>query len=83
MFIGEHSSFDEEVIAMSSRYCHLRMYNKDKPEKFRVNCSSRKMQSTILYIIFMYNKVRIQQTLTSTNYYKTYPPHRKLLIILL
>ena len=35
--LGANVSFDEGGIAMRSRYCPVRMYNKDKPDKFRVD----------------------------------------------
>ena len=35
--LGANISFDEGGIAMRSRLCPIRMYNKDKPEKFRVD----------------------------------------------
>ena len=33
--IGEHSAFDEGGIATRSRYCAVRMHNKDKPRNYR------------------------------------------------
>ena len=36
-YLGENVSFDEGGVAMRSRYCPVRQYNKDKPEKFRVD----------------------------------------------
>ena len=37
-FIPEtNASFDEGGIAMRSRYCSVRQYNKDKPDKYRVD----------------------------------------------
>ena len=35
--LGPNVSFDEGGVAMRSRYCPVRQYNKDKPEKFRVD----------------------------------------------
>ena len=35
--LGPNVSFDEGGIAMRSRYCPVRQYNKDKPDKFRVD----------------------------------------------
>ena len=35
--LGPNISFDEGGVAMRSRYCPVRMYNKDKPDKFRVD----------------------------------------------
>ena len=35
--LGPKASFDEGGIPMRSRYCPVRMYNKDKPDKFRVD----------------------------------------------
>ena len=35
--LGGNVSFDEGGGAMRSRYCPVRMYNKDKPDKFRVD----------------------------------------------
>ena len=35
--LGPDVSFDEGGVAMRSRYCPVRQYNKDKPEKFRVD----------------------------------------------
>ena len=35
--LGPDISFDEGGIPMRSRYCPVRMYNKDKPDKFRVD----------------------------------------------
>ena len=35
--IGEHVCFDEGGIACRSRYCPVRMYNKAKPNKFRID----------------------------------------------
>ena len=34
--LGPNASFDEGGIAMRSRYCPVRQYNKDKPNKYRV-----------------------------------------------
>ena len=35
--LGKNVSFDEGGVAMRSRYCPVRQYNKDKPDKFRVD----------------------------------------------
>lgn len=35
--LGPNASFDEGGIAMRSRYCPVRQYNKDKPNKYRVD----------------------------------------------
>ena len=35
--LGPNASFDEGGIAMRSRFCPVRQYNKDKPAKFRVD----------------------------------------------
>ena len=35
--LGDKVAFDEGGVAMRSRYCPIQMYNKDKPEKFRVD----------------------------------------------
>ena len=35
--LGPHASFDEGGVAMRSRYCPVRQYNKDKPDKYRVD----------------------------------------------
>ena len=35
--LGPNASFDEGGVPMRSRYCPVRMYNKDKPDKFRVD----------------------------------------------
>ena len=35
--LGPNASFDEGGIPMRSRYCPVRMYNKDKVDKFRVD----------------------------------------------
>ena len=36
-YLGPNASFDEEGIAMRSRFCPVRQYNKDKPAKYRVD----------------------------------------------
>lgn len=36
-YLGPNASFDEGGIAMRSRYCPVRQYNKDKPNKYRVD----------------------------------------------
>ena len=36
-FLGPNASFDEGGIAMRSRFCPVRQYNKDKPAKYRVD----------------------------------------------
>ena len=81
-FLGEYVAFYEEGITMSSRYCPVHIYNKDKPYKYRVGFSSFPMQIIISYIGLMCNKVIIKQTLTYTHHYTTYPPHINLLIML-
>ena len=35
--LGPNVSFDEGGVAMKSRYCPVRQYNKDKPNKYRVD----------------------------------------------
>ena len=35
--LGAEASFDEGGIPMRSRYCPVRQYNKDKPDKYRVD----------------------------------------------
>ena len=35
--LGPNVSFDEGGVAMRSRYCPVRQYNKDKPDKYRVD----------------------------------------------
>eukprot|EP00957_Ditylum_brightwellii_P148771 11326148-Ditylum_brightwellii.AAC.1 len=35
--LGPHASFDEGGTAMLSQFCPVRQYNKDKPDKFRVD----------------------------------------------
>ena len=35
--LGKDISFDKGGVAMRSRYCPVRQYNKDKPDKFRVD----------------------------------------------
>eukprot|EP00957_Ditylum_brightwellii_P139523 10633753-Ditylum_brightwellii.AAC.1 len=32
-----HASFDEGGVAMHSQFCSVRQYNKEKPDKFRVD----------------------------------------------
>eukprot|EP00957_Ditylum_brightwellii_P057033 4322295-Ditylum_brightwellii.AAC.2 len=34
--LGPNASFDEGGVSMCSRFCPVRQYNKDKPDKFRV-----------------------------------------------
>ena len=34
---GEHGTFYEGIIYVRIRYCLVRMYNKDKPDKYRVD----------------------------------------------
>ena len=36
-YLGPNASFDEGGIAMRSRFCPVRQYNKDKPAKYRVD----------------------------------------------
>ena len=45
--LEDHCAFDEGGITMMIRYCPVRMYNKNKPEKYRVNFSSLTMRSII------------------------------------
>ena len=59
--LGEHGVFDWGLIAMRNRYCPLRIYNKDKTNKFRVDFSSWQMPSIISSIILVCNKVIIQK----------------------
>ena len=35
--LGPDVAFDEGGVAMRSRYCPVRQYNKDKPDKYRVD----------------------------------------------
>ena len=35
--LGPHTAFDEGGVAMRSRYCPVRQYNNDKPDKYRVD----------------------------------------------
>ena len=35
-YLGPNAAFDEGGVAMRSRYCPVRQYNKDKPAKYRV-----------------------------------------------
>ena len=48
--LGPNASFDEGGIPMRSRYCPMRMYNKDKPDNFRVDFLFWLTQNTTSYI---------------------------------
>ena len=75
--LGPNVSFDEGGVAMRSRYCPVRQYNKDKPEKFRVDFLSWLMQPIISYIISMYIRARTKPTLILIRPFASFQLHKK------
>ena len=51
--LGQHGGFYEGGISISNKYCCVRIYNKDKTVKNKVDFSYWRMPSTILSIILM------------------------------
>ena len=52
-------SFDEGGNSCRSRFCAVRQYNKDKPNKYRVDFLYCRMQRLILFVIWTYTKGRM------------------------
>ena len=60
--LGPDASFDERGVTMRSRYCSVRQYNKDKPERFRVDLFIMAEKHYFIYYLDVYqgkNKVYI------------------------
>ena len=56
--LGDHCAFDEVIISTRSRYCAVKMYKKDKPDKYRVDYFiSTDSRNYFIYNIYLYQDI--------------------------
>ena len=76
---GPRMSFDKGGVMMQLRFCPVRIYNKEKPDKYRVDFLCSLKLTSNLSIILMSTRGRMMQTSKSTSTPKAFQqPRRRL-----